>query len=113
MATAWLGTSATAAAAATEAIFGVDWAMVPTIAAAAAGFKPTAALTTFTVVSKRFFESACATNSADADGNSAGLTVLNVPKNGLAAGVSLARNPTAANSATAINTLNIFKVFIA
>jgi hypothetical protein len=31
----------------------------------------------------------------------------------LAAGVSLARNPTAANSATAINTLNIFKVFIA
>ena len=55
MAMACSGTSATAVAAATEAISGVDWAMVPTIAAAAAGFNPTAAFTTLVVVSSAIF----------------------------------------------------------
>src|SRR5882724_2160401 len=63
---------------------GDDCAMLPTIAGAAAGFKPTAALTTSMVVCLRFFASAVEIISAALEGSSAAVVALKEAKKGLA-----------------------------
>ena len=83
------------------------------MAGAAAGFNPTAALTTSTVVCLSFLASAMVTNSADLAGSSAAVTVDKLPKKGLAAEVSPALTLTASAKATAAvkHTMN-FRSFI-
>ena len=91
---------------AVAAITGTAWAILPTMAAAAAGFNPTAALTTSMVVSLRFLASACATNSAALAGSSAEVAVLKTAKAGLVLVFSRAPALTATVKAT-VTVINI------
>src|ERR1022692_2233596 len=96
---------------------GDAWAMLATMAGAAAGFKPTAALTTAIVVCLMALASAWATNPAALAGSSAEATVLKTPKTGLAPVLSPTLSPALAPtvimvaSATVKRTL-LFDFFI-
>src|ERR1017187_4545598 len=88
-------------------------AMLPTMAGVAAGFKPTAALTTAMVVCLRVLASALATSSAALAGSSAEVAVLKMPKAGLAAVLSPAFTPVAiAKASAAVKKILLFDVFI-